>query len=87
MFDRVLNEPLKNYYICLLIIVTIRIFIGIDGSLLSQVTEEDLKQHPINMTLGLHRRILIENIKNLKEKLPNHPTGFWEYKVKLTDRT
>ena len=37
------------------------------------------------MTLGLHRRILIENIKSLKEKLPNHPTGFWEYKVKLTE--
>lgn len=53
----------------------------IDGSLLLKMKEEDLIGPPINMHLGLHRRVLIEALKQLQSRQKNRPGDFWEFKV------
>ena len=54
---------------------------GIDGTLLTKMTEEDLEGPPINMELKLHRRVLLTGIKHLSLRGVKTPSDFWEYKV------
>ncbi|XP_047144404.1 bifunctional apoptosis regulator isoform X1 [Hydra vulgaris] len=51
---------------------------GIDGSLLMKLTDADLQDFKMN--ISLHRRITLEAIKKLKKELQNQQTGLWEFK-------
>jgi len=53
---------------------------GIDGSLLVQITENDLTLPPLEIAMPLQRRIILDGITKLKNTLPHHSSGFWEYK-------
>ena len=53
---------------------------GIDGSLLAQMTDIDLQGPPINMTMPVQRRLLLERLHNVTAVLSHHPSGLWEYK-------
>ena len=54
---------------------------GIDGSLLVKMTEDDLANPPINMHLGLHRRVFIAALKRIMLRKKDIPGDFWEFKV------
>lgn len=54
---------------------------GIDGNLLLNMEEADLLGPPINMHLGLHRRVFTDALKKLKARIKDRPGNFWEFKV------
>lgn len=53
---------------------------GIDGTLLLEMNEVDLEIPPINMSMRLQRRKVLDALKELRSSLSHHPSGFWEYK-------
>lgn len=55
--------------------------VGVDGSLLQEIGEDDLKDPPINMKMALHRRAFFQKLGDLNSTLLSLRSGLWEYKV------
>eukprot|EP00794_Sanderia_malayensis_P008936 gene8935-9889_t len=54
---------------------------GIDGDLLLKIKENDLLGPPINMDLGLHRRVFMNSLQSIHEHGSKKPNDFWDYKA------
>ncbi len=56
---------------------------GIDGQLLLKIRENDLIGPPINMNLGLHRRVFMYAVQMLYVQNMKSPRDLWSYKVNI----
>ncbi|XP_046854723.1 bifunctional apoptosis regulator-like [Xenia sp. Carnegie-2017] len=52
----------------------------IDGELLLSLNEEDLKTLPLNVTINLHRKLILAEINKLQATGIRTPRDLWEYK-------
>ena len=61
---------------------------GINGELLLSLDEDDLGSSPLNISIALHRKIILAEVMRLNMTGVRQPRDIWEYKVaRLTSQT
>ena len=56
---------------------------GIDGSVLLELSEHDLQEPPLSVTVSYHRKAILNGLHALMTHGAKAPADFWEYKVRF----